>query len=106
MLDIFPLTSDDIDRIEGDKWHLQAVIPKTMKIIQEDIASFGISIYQINRMEGEYHVQLVILFRSQEDLNLYKMTGNIKEGKLDVFSDSGLIIFVDIVFTLGTEIYG
>lgn len=106
MIDIFPLTSYDIGLNEEHKWDFDALAPLVTKIIIQDISDFGINVLQCNRMIVNHITDFAILFSSQQDLNYYKLVGNIKEGNLDVFSDSGMIITFNIIFALGTEIYG
>ena len=106
MLDIFPLTSKDISADEHGKWALEEVVPLATKLIVEDIKRLGICIYQTNTWNMEYMNHLDILFKNQEDINYYRLSGNIKEGKSLVFSDSGLSMEIDIRFVIGTEIYG
>lgn len=107
MTNLLPLTSEDIGTTEDGKWDLQSVFPKVTKMIVEDINEWGISIYQTNLMQDSDTTSVLqILFKSQEDINYYKLAGRAKEGKLTIFSDRGLTITITIAFYVGTEIYG
>ena len=105
MTNIFPLNSSHIGRLENNNWDLEAVSPLAAKIIIEDISSFGIEIVNSSRQITNYMTQFTVVFSSEQDLNYYKLAGNIKEGTIDVFSDSGMIMTFNIIFAIGTEIY-
>lgn len=104
MIDIFPLTYDEI-KGEDEVNCLDNIFPMSIQKITKDAINFGIDIKTYSRKHN-YDAYLDIIFPSEKDMHYYKLVGNIKEGRIVLFHEMGLQVETTISFIVETEIYG
>jgi hypothetical protein len=97
----FPLTHSDIPACDREMfWDV------VFEMIKEHFVNLGKE-KGINIKASIYNkCFLDLVFQSEEDINLFRLTTNIKEGEDVMFNDQGARLTLEIKFYCESEIYG